>query len=70
MPGYIHALIQVEVSILVKDGVWTGREKGTSERAGLPHCPKLLGAVPSLLPTQTRVSWEQDQLWPDPYTPS
>lgn len=43
MPGHIHGLIQVEFSILVEDGVRAGRERGTSEGAGMPHSPKLLG---------------------------
>lgn len=65
MPGYIHGLVQVKVSFLVKDGVRTGGERsdqdgvrtggerGISEGAGWSHCLKLSGAVPSLLPTQT-----------------
>lgn len=50
MPGYIHGLIQVEFSILVEDGVRTGRERGMSEGAGLPHSPRFPGTAPGLLP--------------------
>lgn len=50
MPGYIHGLIQVEVSLLVKDGVWAGRERGASEGAGLPHCPSSWGQSPARSP--------------------
>lgn len=68
MPGYIHGLIQVEFSILVKDGVRTGRERGMSEGAGLPYSHRLLGQPPASSPL-TPVSWEQDQLWLDPPPP-
>lgn len=68
MPGYIHGLIQVEFSILVKDGVRTGRERGMSEGAGLPYSHRLPGQPPASSPL-TPVSWEQDQLWLDPPPP-
>lgn len=53
MPGDIHGLVQVKFSILVKDRVRTGGERGMSEGAGWSHCLKLSGAVPSLPSTQT-----------------
>lgn len=68
MPGYVHGLIQVEFSILVKDGVRTGRERGMSEGAGLPYSHRLPGQPPASSPL-TPVSWEQDQLWLDPPPP-
>ena len=43
MPGYIHGLIQVKFSILVKDWVGAGRERGTSEGVCLPHRHELPG---------------------------
>lgn len=63
MPGYIHGLVQVKLSILVKDRVRAGRGRaggGQRELAGL--------AAPGLLPAQTIASWEQDWLWPDAAT--
>lgn len=55
---------------------WSRTGSGLVERGGRQRefaCLTAMssrGAASGLLPTQTRVSWEQDQHWRDPCTPS
>lgn len=54
MPGYVHGLVQVKFSILVKDGVRAGRERVREVRGSW--------CASGPLRTQTTVSWEHDWL--------
>lgn len=55
---------------------WSRTGSGLVEREGRQRelacltAPSSWRTASSLLPTQTRVSWEQDPLWLDSYTPS